>query len=175
MATICHLNFLKPQYKEMPPAQKAAQAGPSLSISQPELPGLIRYFLEANVTTALYPGHESCLLADFAHPAEVALPHTETDSGEARESWLCLCDGGAAMLTGLKDPVISPSREPHRALSLLKPGDATILHPRFPWSFPGHNIRHTDNENSCTSKAGTLPGGFPRTHEASGEMRAALL
>ena len=28
---------------------------------------------------------------------------------------------------------------------------------------PGHNIRQTDNENLCESKAGTLPGGFPRT------------
>lgn len=32
----------------------------------------------------------------------------------------------------------------------------------IPMLLPAHNIRQTDNENLCESKAGTLPGGFPR-------------
>lgn len=70
----------------MPSGQKAAQAG--TSPLQPELPGLIRYFVEANVTFSSHPAHASSLLANTAHPAEATLPCTEQIQGKARRAGL---------------------------------------------------------------------------------------
>lgn len=70
----------------MPPAQKAVQASTSLCSSQSELPGLIRYFLEANITFFLCPAHKARLRANTTRLAEATLPSIEADSLEDRGS-----------------------------------------------------------------------------------------